>query len=205
MHCASSGAKHNVAARRKDSGKNNGGDGRRYPRWSGDSREDGEYACPYIARQCVVNCTDMLQIAVGTYHILANPNIHSRFLAELRTLIPTSSSPLPSASQLSRLPYLTATVHESTRIANGVTGRLVRISPEKDILYTASTSTTNTTTASSDPVVIFRGVTFSMSHYIQHTNTSICPEPSSFSPGRYIGELTREEDFEVSCPLWKRT
>ena len=44
--------------------------------------------------------------------------------------MPTATSPLPPVTALSKLPYLTATIQEATRIAHGVAGRLVRIAPD---------------------------------------------------------------------------
>lgn len=108
--------------------------------------------------------------------------------------MPTSKSPLPAVPRLEQLPYLTATIHEATRIAHGVTGRLVRISPHKDIVYrpSASNLTRHTVPAADKPVVIPKGATFSMSHYIQHTDPAKFPNPALFSPDRYLGEQGRE-------------
>lgn len=74
-----------------------------------------------------------------------------------------------------------------------MTGRIVRISPENDVAYTASASAPKAATATTDqPIVIPRGTTFSMSHYIQHTNPAKFPEPGAFRPERYLGEEGKE-------------
>lgn len=117
--------------------------------------------------------TDHQQLAVGIFYVLNDPSIHSRLLAELRTVIPTATSSLPSVVELTKLPYLTACIHESTRIAHGVAGRLVRISPDNDLV--------------NNGVRIPRGSTFSMSHYIQHTDVERFPDPFAFKPDRFLG------------------
>ena len=116
----------------------------------------------------------MSQLAVGLYHILADSSIHKNLLAELRTVMPSPESPLPSVTALSKLPYLTACIHESTRLGHGVAGRLVRIAPDEDLHCHGYT--------------IPRGATFSMSSYIQHMNAHYFPEPAKFVPERYLGD-----------------
>lgn len=92
--------------------------------------------------------------------------------------MPTAKSDLPSVAQLTQLPYLTACLHESTRIAHGVAGRLVRISPDNELLCNG--------------IRIPKGSTFSMSHYIQHTDPKRFPDPFKFIPERYMGEKGME-------------
>jgi len=118
--------------------------------------------------------TPIPQLAVGLYHILANPKIHNTLLSELKTLMPSPNSPLPSVTVLAQLPYLTACIHESTRLGHGVAGRLVRIAPDEDLHCHGHT--------------IPRGATFSMSSYIQHMNAEYFPEPAAFVPERYLGD-----------------
>ena len=107
------------------------------------------------------------------FHILANPAIHSRLLSEIRTLIPTATSELPSAAALGQLPYLTAVIHESLRVAHGTTGRLVRTAPDEDLQY--------------GEYKIPRGTTFSMTQYLHHTHPGKFPDPFVFNPERYLG------------------
>ncbi|KAK4499233.1 hypothetical protein PRZ48_009746 [Zasmidium cellare] len=117
-------------------------------------------------------------LAVGLFYVLNDPDIHSRLLAEIRTFMPTANSDIPSVVELTKLPYLTACLHETTRIAHGVAGRLVRISPDKDLFC--------------NNVRTPKGSTFSVSHYIQHTNPKIFPEPFAFKPDRFLGEKSGE-------------
>lgn len=120
-------------------------------------------------------------LSVTLYHILTKSDVRARLLAELRrTVMPSPTSPLPSVTDLERLPYLTAVVHEGTRIAHGVPGRLVRIAPDEDLHY-----------RSRDGRFAYRipsGTTFSQSTYLIHTNEDIYPRPFEFEPGRYYRE-----------------
>ena len=74
---------------------------------------------------------------------------------------------------LSKLPYLTATIQEATRIAHGVAGRLVRIAPDTDLVCHGH--------------LLPKGTTFGMSHYIQHTDQTVFPNPQEFHPERFLG------------------
>ena len=94
--------------------------------------------------------------------------------------MPQASSPLPTVAALSQLPYLTACIHESTRLAHGVAGRLVRIAPDSDLVY------------GNNNIIIPRGATFSVSQYLQHMHPSYFPSPQKFVPERYLGEKGKE-------------
>ncbi|KXT10258.1 hypothetical protein AC579_10049 [Pseudocercospora musae] len=127
-------------------------------------------------------------LAVGLYYVLADRDVHKKLLAELRTIIPSLTSKIPSTIELSKLPYLTACIHESTRLARGVAGHLVRIAPDADLVCNGYT--------------IPRGSTFSMSHYIQHMDPEYFPEPTKFKPERYLGdEATVRETMRNLVPF----
>ena len=116
-------------------------------------------------------------LATAIYYILADNAVHERVLAEVRTVMPSSESPLPSVAAVRQLPYLTAVITESLRIAHGVAGRLARIAPE-ETLYHGSYK-------------IPSGVTFSQSLYLIHTDPAVYPNPWEFHPERFMGEDTR--------------
>lgn len=69
-----------------------------------------------------------------TYHVLSNPEISARLLAEL-----TEARNLKAARleyhDIRNLPYLTAVINEAFRTSNLVTGRLVRYSDVADLNY----------------------------------------------------------------------
>ncbi|KAA8645294.1 hypothetical protein EYZ11_003658 [Aspergillus tanneri] len=112
-------------------------------------------------------------LATAIYHILANKPVYDRLLEEIRHVMPTSDSPIPPAAAIQQLPYLTAVLSESLRVAHGVAGRLSRIAPDEDLQY--------------GPYKIPRGVTFSQSMYYIHTNPVIFPNPHEFHPERFLG------------------
>lgn len=113
-------------------------------------------------------------LAVTIYHVLANPAVYSRLLEELRTLLPTPLSPLPSVAALEALPYLVAVVSEGLRMSHGVAGRMARTAPEQDIRV--------------GDYRISSGTTFSQSSYLIHTDPNVFPNPMHFMPERFIGD-----------------
>lgn len=120
-------------------------------------------------------------LTVIFYHLLTKEHIRSRVLAELRTVMPTPSSPLPSVAQLERLRYLTCVIHEGTRLGHAVAGRLVRIAPDDDLCYTSRSNDDDGGRVYTIP----RGTTFSQSSYLIHMDESIYPNPTEFNPDRY--------------------
>ncbi|KAH6855617.1 cytochrome P450 [Chaetomium sp. MPI-CAGE-AT-0009] len=132
-------------------------------------------------------------LAQTLFHILTKDDVRTRLVAELRrTVMPSPTSPLPSVAELEQLPYLTAVVHEGTRIAHGVPGRLVRIAPDEDLHY-----------RSRDGRFAYRipsGTTFSQSTYLAHTNEDIYPRPFEFEPERYYREPASGGDGDEKQP-----
>ena len=110
-------------------------------------------------------------LAIAQYFILSDPAVHSRLLAELRTVIPAPGAAIPSHDALERLPYLTGIILESLRLGNSVPTRLSRIAPDEDLRY--------------GNCVIPRGTTFGQSNWFMHTNPDCFPEPQSFIPDRW--------------------
>ena len=112
-------------------------------------------------------------LAIAQYYILSNPAVHTRLLAELRTVIPAPGATIPSHDALERLPYLTGVILESLRLGNSVPSRLSRIAPDEDLRYGER--------------VIPRGTTFGQSNWFMHTSPDCFPEPQSFVPDRWSG------------------
>lgn len=112
-------------------------------------------------------------LAIAHYHILSRPDIRSRLLAELRTMMPTPGSPVPSMDELERLPYLVGVVLESLRVSDSVPARLARVAPDEDLRY--------------GECVIPRGTTFGQSNWFIHNDPNCFPEPNSFNPDRWSG------------------
>ncbi|KAG6817316.1 hypothetical protein H0H87_010333 [Tephrocybe sp. NHM501043] len=63
---------------------------------------------------------------VGAYHILTNPIVHSRLVEELCCAWPEINSPI-GFEVLEKLPFLTAVIKESLRMAHGVVTPLPRV------------------------------------------------------------------------------
>lgn len=128
-------------------------------------------------------------LAVILFHILANKKIYDRLREELFTVMPDSDT-IPSVSALEKLPYLTAILHEGTRLAHGTAGRLSRIAPDEDLVCHG--------------IMIPRGTTMAQSNYLIHMNPEFFPEPCSFRPERYIG-LQANEALKSLVPFGRGT
>lgn len=112
-------------------------------------------------------------LAIMHYYILSRPNVHSRLLAELRSVMPAPGAPVPSTDELERLPYLVGVVLESLRISDSVPSRLHRVAPNEDLRY--------------GECVIPRGTTFGQSSWFIHNDPNCFPEPHLFNPDRWSG------------------
>jgi len=64
----------------------------------------------------------------GVYHLLHNPEIKQKLIDELRTVWPVLDQP-PTHKQLEKLPFLTAVIKETLRIATAVPAGLPRVVP----------------------------------------------------------------------------
>ncbi len=126
-------------------------------------------------------------LTVIFYHLLTKEHIRARVLEEIRTLMPTPDSPLPTVAQLEQLRYVTCVIHEGTRLAHGVAGRLVRIAPDEDLEYQSPNGRRYT---------IPRGTTFGQSSYLVHTDESIYPNAAEFIPERYWSEDGKPTDAQ---------
>ncbi|RDB18449.1 hypothetical protein Hypma_000256 [Hypsizygus marmoreus] len=108
---------------------------------------------------------------VGVYHILADPGVHSTLVNELEDAWADRDSAF-GLEALEKLPYLTAVLKESLRMAHGVVTPLPRIvGPTDTEIY---------------GTVIPAGTVVSMGATIVHRNPEIFPEPYKFSPERWL-------------------
>ena len=126
--------------------------------------------------------TSSFFLKTTTYHILANPEIHSKLKAELRQAIPDPAS-IPPLAQLEQLPYLHAIIQEGHRLSYGVVGRLQRISPDKPLQYQDWT--------------IPAGTPVSMTALLQHMDPSKFSNPTTFSPDRWLNSPDKAEKYLV--------
>ena len=109
--------------------------------------------------------------AVATFHILSNCDVHQRLLQELEFAIPDAAK-IPSHQVLEKLPYLSAVIKETLRIAVGAYSRLPRVSPCEAIVYR-------------NWIIPPRTAVGMSALFIEH-NPVIFPNPESFLPDRWL-------------------
>lgn len=126
---------------------------------------------------------------MATYHLLARPEILAKLKTELKSAVPNREvQPIPLPA-LENCQYLVAVVQEALRLSYGVTARLQRISPDKEMVFQDQTSKKNW--------VIPPGTPVSMTTVLVHNDPSIFPDPHLFRPERWI-ENPRLDRFLVS-------
>ncbi|KAG6999208.1 cytochrome P450 monooxygenase [Physcia stellaris] len=124
-------------------------------------------------------------LSTTTYHILSNPPILTRLLAELEAAIPDPTVPIPWQT-LESLPYLTAVISEGLRVTYGVSGRLPRVHPDTALTYGEWT--------------IPPGTPVSMSIRDTNNNSVIFPEPHTFDPDRWLCPETELLEKQKELP-----
>lgn len=110
-------------------------------------------------------------LSVSTVHVLSDPDIRVKMLAELRPLF-ESADGKPTFNQLEQLPYLSGVAAEGLRLSYGVTTHLQRVCPDAVMKYKDWT--------------IPAGTPVSMSSVLVHQNPDIFPSPLEFNPERWI-------------------
>ncbi|CAH0042558.1 unnamed protein product, partial [Clonostachys rhizophaga] len=115
--------------------------------------------------------TTQWALTVGCYHILANVGIEQRLRSELEHAVPDPSRMI-SVPELEKLPYLSAVIQESLRMAYGLCQRLPRINPRSPWQYAEYN--------------IPPGTPVSMDAYHMHNNESVFPESQTFKPERWL-------------------
>ncbi|ORY58843.1 putative cytochrome P450 [Pseudomassariella vexata] len=105
------------------------------------------------------------------YQLLTHPNHLARLYRELEVAIPDPAV-LPPATELEKLPFLTALLHEGLRISKGLPHRFARVSPDVSYSY--------------GDVVIPRGLPVGMSFIDMVEDPETFPEPNSFEPERWM-------------------
>ncbi|SJL17057.1 uncharacterized protein ARMOST_20598 [Armillaria ostoyae] len=109
-------------------------------------------------------------MSVGFFHVLNNPSVRGKLVAELKATWPEKEPPMPYDS-LEKLPYLTGVVKESLRMSIGVPVSLPRVlSADMDI----------------DGISVPAGTVVGMGTSFILVNKDIFPEPEVFNPDRWI-------------------
>jgi len=119
-------------------------------------------------------------LTVASFHIINDPQVSQKLCAELEGAGITTTA-IPDWHKLEKLPYLNGVVHESVRLAHGITTRSPRLAPDQALKYGDWVIPPNT------PV--------SMTNVDILMNESIFPDPKSFKPERWIGRPELERFF----------
>lgn len=106
-----------------------------------------------------------------TYYLLTNAACLTRLRQELLVAIPDPAI-IPPVTELEKLPYLTAVIHEGLRLSKSVPHPLARVSPDVSFRY--------------GDLIIPRGVAVSMTPIDILENPEIFPDPHSFIPERWL-------------------
>ncbi|CEL06536.1 hypothetical protein ASPCAL09709 [Aspergillus calidoustus] len=110
-------------------------------------------------------------LSLAAYYIYQDQNVLRRLREEVQTVLPTPTSTC-ALSELEQLPYLSAVVSESLRVANPVIGRTPRVAPDEALKYKNYT--------------IPPGTPISSSSLFIHRNETIFPNPTHFNPDRWL-------------------
>jgi len=116
---------------------------------------------------------------VGTFYLLSNPKAQATLLRELVEAWPDKDSAM-SLEVLEKLPYLTAVLKESLRLAHGIVTPLPRIVGPGDVQILGET--------------IPAGTVVAMGHTMVHRNPEIFPEPLEFLPERWLKDDSQHLD-----------
>ncbi|EPS38231.1 hypothetical protein H072_8083 [Dactylellina haptotyla CBS 200.50] len=114
----------------------------------------------------------------AAYAAAINPTIQQTLHEELATAFPEGTSEI-TVSACEKLPYLTAFVKETLRVAPGVPGRLPRTVPPEGLVCHQK--------------FIPSGYKVSMSAHVMHQNPQIYPNPTEFNPTRWLNTTPSSE------------
>ena len=125
--------------------------------------------------------TTAYSLSVGLWHILQDQRIRETLVSELLEAIPDVAN-FPSLTKLESIPYLTACVRESIRVAKAVPGRLPRIVPNNANLVV-------------DGKIVPPGTIIGMSAYTMHRSEELWgSDARAFNPDRWLGEKAKSLD-----------
>lgn len=130
-------------------------------------------------------------LMTGTYHLLHNPEMRERLFGELLTVWPDLSQP-PRFETLERLPYLTAVVKETLRLAPATPVGLARVVPPEG--------------ATISGVRIPGGTSVSQSSLFVHLSEDVFVCANEFLPVRWLGpEAAKLDQFLVAFSVGPRS
>ncbi|KAJ5586488.1 benzoate 4-monooxygenase cytochrome P450 [Penicillium hetheringtonii] len=110
-------------------------------------------------------------LTVSTFYLCSNKDILTKLREELRQVLPTPTSSA-SLLELEKLPYLTAVIYESLRLAYGPVVRMPRVAPTETLRY--------------GEYLIPPGTPMSATTYFIHRDPNLFPNPDKFDPERWL-------------------
>lgn len=116
--------------------------------------------------------TSTHMMSMTTYHILANPLVFGRLMAELEKAIPDAATAC-SLQNLEQIPYLSAVINEGLRISHGTVHRLQRVHPDNALIFKDWT--------------IPPGTPVGMDSLYLHNDPAVFPDSRTFDPSRWMG------------------
>ncbi|KAH7407904.1 cytochrome P450 [Cadophora sp. MPI-SDFR-AT-0126] len=115
-------------------------------------------------------------LATCMVYLLSNPDMMRTLREELKGVLKDGTIDDVSVAELESCPYLTAVIKESLRLSYGISGRLYRVSPDKDQVFKDGER----------EWILPAGTPISMTIPLLHHNPTIFPSPSTFSPTRWL-------------------
>lgn len=111
-------------------------------------------------------------LRIALFHIYHRPLIRDALRSELYSSSSTSDADTPELRALEKLPYLTAVIMESMRLAPAMATRSARIAQDKGLVY--------------GEYQIPAGTPVGMTVHLMHQNEDEYPEPERFLPERWM-------------------
>ncbi|KAH8749226.1 cytochrome protein [Diaporthe sp. PMI_573] len=127
--------------------------------------------------------TTMRTLTISVFHIVDNPEVYRKLGEELKAAIPNPDK-IPAWEDLEKLPFLTACIQESLRLAYGTSQRIPRIFDQEEIAY--------------KDYVLPRGSIISMDIYDVSHDESIFPDSFSYKPERWLGNPRAPDGRQLS-------
>ncbi|KAJ6499845.1 cytochrome P450 [Mycena vulgaris] len=125
-------------------------------------------------------------VTTGVFHVLNNEHVLTMLRMELQESWPNDSSSI-SYQALEKLPYLTAVLKESMRMAHGVVTPIPRVVGPKDVHILGYDLPAGT--------VVSMGITFI------HESPEIFHSPEKFLPERWLESTTQQGEAKYFVPF----